>query len=300
MKLKTFDNQLEIAEIYPLLQNLKEGYRWDYREIYSSTEKWRGKKISFPIISLASPNRGRAMWIISGIHGNEPAGPNAIAINAETIEKLGIIMPVVLLPLCNPHGYYKRYRYPNQKTWLPNGNNRSVGDSEYYLPDLKDTSKQRASAFSCPEAKAITSKVLELATEYPPLMVIDLHEDDIADKGYIYCSGTNPTLMGKVSAKIIKILISNNIPIRMSGKTRFNEPVCNGIAAMSSDGSIDELLSAKKIIIRHKIHTGPAAECVIVVETPATIPLGRRIKAHSAIILALIHLSQSIINLSSR
>jgi hypothetical protein len=37
------------------------------------------KKIALPIIALRTPKKGKALWVISGIHGEEPAGPNAIS-----------------------------------------------------------------------------------------------------------------------------------------------------------------------------------------------------------------------------
>jgi hypothetical protein len=76
-----------------------------------------GTTVELPIIALRSPRSGDAMWILSGIHSEEPAGPNAIAEAIDDIAALGERLPVVLVPLCNPHGYARNWRYLNTPIW---------------------------------------------------------------------------------------------------------------------------------------------------------------------------------------
>lgn len=221
-------------------------------------------------------HRGEAMWIISGIHGEEPAGPNAIARALDSIVTIAASgVPVVLVPLCNPNAYRNNWRYPNtaERDWRKGG--YSVGDAEHLLPGLDDGTRPRSSGPPGPETRALTEFVLSLAQAYPPRLVLDLHEDELSTTGgYIYSQGSraddNP-----VGAEIIELLLASGIPIRRSGKTRFDEPVVDGVISRDDhgqpirDGSIDELLAATQVFVDGVKVPGPAAPTVIVVETPA-------------------------------
>jgi hypothetical protein len=298
MATKSF-HRLQIQEIYSALDTLKDS-GWHSEVVYSPKELWKGKEISFPIRAYYTKKKGSALWIISGIHGEEPAGPCAIAKSIDVIKKLGEEIPIVLLPLCNPHGYYKNFRYPNQKKWAEHEQNQSVGDSEFYLPDFIKPSKPRANKPSCPESRALISKVLELAKKYPTVVSVDLHEDNLLNAGYVYYYGTDYGLMKKVSVYVLNILDKNSIKINMGGITRFNEPIVNGAvinsplsANMPKDGSTDELLSSKKIIVNSRVVRGPSSKVSVVVETPAkSLPLNARINAHSAVIRSLGRISK--------
>lgn len=245
------------------------------------TQNWRSETLyrypnSLAIRSWRTENKGPAIWILAGLHGEEPAGPNAIATNIEVFKDLNDAgIPVVLIPLGNPMGYRNNWRYPNtaDRDWRKGG--YSVGDSEYLLPDLKDSSKPRAANSVGPEAVALTAFVLRTAKEYPPQLVLDLHEDELSrDGGYIYSQGIraddNP-----IGLEIVRILQQAGIPLRLDGNTRFDEPIRAGVISRDADGmpirdgSIDELLASREIITREIKTRGPSAKTVIVVETPA-------------------------------
>ena len=92
---------------------------------------------------------GEALWIIAGIHGEEPAGPNAIARALDSIVDLAASgVPVVLIPLGNPKAYRNNWRYPNtaERDWRKGG--YSVGDAEHLLPSLDDGTRP-ATASRC-------------------------------------------------------------------------------------------------------------------------------------------------------
>ena len=77
--------------------------------------------------------------MLSGIHGEEPAGPNAIAANLASLTQLADAgVPIVVIPLANPKAYRHNWRYPNtpERDWKKGGG-YSVGDAEYLLPDLE-------------------------------------------------------------------------------------------------------------------------------------------------------------------
>ena len=243
-----------------------------------------GTSAALPIIALRSPASGPAVWILAGIHGEEPAGPNAIASAIDDIARFGAGRPVVLLPLLNPQGYARNWRYLNVAVYSETIDGQSVGDSSHLLPDVKEPGRPRAAAASSPEADAITAYILRLQKDYPVVRSIDLHEDNLIDEGYVYSQGVEGE-NDALAIEAVGVLRENGVPIRMEGKTRFDEPIVGGIVGPVIDSSIDELMSASQVILDTVPEPGPAAHTVLVFETPAAaLPLERRIGAHAALI----------------
>jgi len=219
---------------------------------------------------------GPALWVLSGIHGEEPAGPNAIARELEAVvafARSGV--PVVILPLCNPKAYRHNWRYPNtaERDWKKGG--YSVGDAEYLLPDLEQGLTPRDTQAAGPETRALTQFVLRLVERYPPKLVLDLHEDELSTEGgYIYSQGRHADA-NPVGAAVGELLQASGIPLRRSGQTRFGETIVDGVISRDDrggpirDGSIDELFAATDVFVDGRKRRGPTAESVIVVETPA-------------------------------
>ncbi len=237
-----------------------------------------------PVIALRSPAAGPAIWILAGVHGEEPAGPNAIAATIDDIAKLGAHRPVVLMPLLNPQGYARNWRYLNTPTYSADVEGHSVGDSSHFLPSAEDAAKARAPAASSPEADAITAYVLRRQAEYPTVISIDLHEDNLINEGYVYSQGTEGA-KDELAVTAVNVLREGGVPIKMSGKTRFDEPVERGIIGPVTDSSIDELLSARSVVVGGTAKPGPAAMTVLVLETPAAVlPLAQRVAAHAALL----------------
>jgi hypothetical protein len=269
-------------------------------ESLSSTHGWLADTVyAYPddrdlaLRAWRTGHEGEALWILAGIHGEEPAGPNAIAGNLASIIKLAESgVPVVVVPLCNPKAYRNNWRYPNtpERDWRKGG--YSVGDAEYLLPALEDGTRPRAAAPPGPETRALTEFVLQLAKAYPPRLVLDLHEDELSTEGgYLYSQG-NHAGHDPVGAEIIRVLQASGIPIRQSGRTRFDEPIVAGVVSRDDrgqpirDGSIDELLASREVFVAGRKVAGPAARTVIVVETPAFAGsrLDLRVAAHGAVV----------------
>jgi hypothetical protein len=243
-----------------------------------------GTTAPLPIVALHSPVAGPAVWLLAGIHGEEPAGPNAIAETIDDIARLGEKRPVVLLPLLNPQGYARNWRYLNVPVYSESIDGHSVGDSSHLLPSAEDPGRPRAAAASSPEADAITAFILRLTKDYPPLVSIDLHEDNLIDEGYVYSQGVEGE-NDVLAIAAVGVLRDNGVPIRMAGKTRFDETIAGGIVGPVVDGSIDELMSALRVRVDGEELPGPAARTVLVFETPAAaLPLARRVDAHAALI----------------
>jgi hypothetical protein len=267
----TSDGRSALPELMGRFDALAQTHGWLPDTIYT----YPGSK-ELAIRSWRTPRRGAALWLLSGIHGEEPAGPNAISRNLPSLVALANSgVPVVLIPLCNPKAYRSNWRYPNtpERDWHKGG--YSVGDAEHLLPDLANGSRPRAAAPPGPETKALTHYVLQLARDYPPVLVLDLHEDELSTQGgYIYSQGSHAD-ENPVGAEIVRLLLANGIPLRKSGNTRFGEPIVDGVISRDDkgqpirDGSIDELFAATEIYVDGKRIRGPAASTVIVVETPA-------------------------------
>lgn len=282
------DGRMPLDQLYSRFASLSTDHGWQTDTVYAYPDDDR-----LPVLSWRTPLKGKAIWILAGIHGEEPAGPNAIAHTLENISALADAgVPIVLLPMCNPKAYSKNWRYPDtpERDWRKGGH--SVGDAEYLLPDLNAGDAPRTPKPAGPDSEALTSYALRLSESYPPLLVLDLHEDELSTEGgYIYFQGSvsknNP-----VGSEIIHLLRSSGIPIRLSGKTRFGEPVEDGMVSRDDqglpirDGSIDELFASTHVFRNGKKIAGPAAPAVFVVETPAFSGsnLVQRVAAHSAIL----------------
>jgi hypothetical protein len=267
----TQDGRMPQAQLFKAVATgLGEG--WQRDTVYAYPDD-----ASMAVNAWRTRQTGPALWILSGVHGEESAGPNAIARNIAVIAELAEAgIPIVLIPISNPKAYRNNWRYPNtaERDWK-SGGGYSVGDSEYLLPDLESGTKPRAGRIAGPETLALTSYVLTHARTYPPALVLDLHEDELSvDGGYIYSQGKQADA-NPVGSEIVKALQSAGIKLRMSGNTRFGEPIVAGVISRDDkgdpirDGSIDELLAADTVFIDGIARSGPAAKTVIVVETPA-------------------------------
>jgi APA family basic amino acid/polyamine antiporter len=267
----TADGRSTIAQLTSRFESLATDHGWHQETIYA----YSGRE-GLAIRAWRTPQRGKALWVLAGIHGEEPAGPNAIADSLDSLVELAASgVPVVVIPLCNPTAYRNNWRYPNtaERDWRKGG--YSVGDAEYLLPDIQTGARPRAAAPPGPDTRALTEFVLRLAESYPPQLVLDLHEDELStDGGYIYSQGSDAA-GDPVGAEIIRLLQASGIPIRTSGRTRFDEPIVGGVISRDDkglpirDGSIDELLASPEVLVDGRKIRGPGAPTVIVVETPA-------------------------------
>ena len=113
---------------------------------------------------------------------------------------------------------------------------------------------------------------------------VDLHEDNLIDEGYVYSQGADgardPLASGAVS-----VLREHGVPIKMTGRTRFDEPIADGIIGPVTDSSVDELMSAREVVVDGRARPGPGAATVLVLETPAAaLPLEQRVAAQAALL----------------
>jgi hypothetical protein len=285
----TADGRMPHALIMDRFAELATRHGWQQDEIYAYEND-----PTLHVRAWRTAAKGPALWILAGIHGEEPAGPNAIARQLAKVAELAERgVPVVVIPLCNPKAYRHNWRYPNtaERDWRKGGG-YSVADSSYLLPDLDAGNAPREPGAAGPETRALTQYALRTARDYPPRLVLDLHEDELSrEGGYIYSQGVQADA-NPVGARIVQLLQAAGIPLRTSGQTRFGETIVDGVISRDDkggpirDGSIDELLAATDVFVDgHKVR-GPSGAIVIVVETPAFegSQFERRVAAHAAVV----------------
>ncbi len=282
------DGRASVFELNKRYDELESKYGFKKEPVYMVDIETTKGPIEVAVYCYKSAQIGPALWLLSGVHGEEPAGPNAIALNIDFLGQLGQETPFVVFPLLNPKGYYRSYRYPDEIRNHHKGH--SVSDSEHYLPDPKDPTHPRLPSPSSEIADKVSKFVLDAITDYPPILTDDHHEDESLKRSYIYSQGSKAG-GDEVAKKAISILKESGIPIQKDGFTRFGESVQEGIVVGKDgqpikDGSIDELLgNADKIIVDDRVIEKPIARTSLVIETPVIeIPLVKRIKAHSNIL----------------
>lgn len=280
--MKTFpkDGRKSLLELYRRYDKLKQA-GWT-RELICLMDK------KLPIYAYLSPktrsiNPKPAFWILAGIHGEEPAGPNALAENVDKLIQYSLNgMPIVLAPLLNPLGYCRDNRYFDLHRDGEPGH--SVTDSEHMLPDLEDPTKNRQAKPSNIYAKAVLKWTDKTVKSYPPRIVVDHHEDEVDRSGvqfvdsgstYSYACG-NEKVVAPLCKVITAILKKNNFPIQESGVTRFGEKIINGFVLNTHDGSIDEFLALRGALAAFVIETTRDDE--------KNIPLKQRVAVHTEII----------------
>ena len=193
-------------------------------------------------------------------------------------------IPIVFIPMCNPLGYFRNWRYSNEYRDYQMGT--SVGDSEHLL--FNEDYHPRRIMPACDEADQLTKAVLKNINPRPPILSMDFHEDEDSRGSntfsYIYSQGK----MGvddPIAKMVVQILTGNNILLQQNGVTRFGDTIVDGIVNASKDGSIDELLASNVIYKNNSMILKHPAKTVIVVETPSVgVPLEKRVIAHLEII----------------
>jgi len=273
-EIKTYskDNRIRLDKIYSKLSKLN-AKLWDKEIIFIEGDD----NYLLQVLGFKTKKKGKALYLIAGIHGEEPAGVNAIAKNVFFLNGLARKIPIVLIPLANPKGYRRNWRYPNQKNYSKNKQYFSVGDSEPFLIGRK---KKKISN----QAKLLNHFIIDSIKTHPPILSLNFHEDQSKTGAYIFSHGKLGS-NDPIARKIVRILKKRGFKFYKKSKTRFNEPITEGVVANIPDNSIDELLSSKQIILNNRKIKGPSSKSVIVIETNTIgIPLKKRVEAHSKIL----------------
>src|SRR5258708_3580838 len=153
---------------------------WKREIVYEQRVDIDGRNETLPIYAYVfDPTKdGKpkySFWIIGGVHGEEPAGPNAFAQSIDVFTDLSRSgIPIVFIPLQNPEGYLKDSRYfdSNQTT-----DGHSVTDCDHVLCDIKDKDMPRVSEPNNIYAESNLKWVTKKIKDFIPLLIMDHHED---------------------------------------------------------------------------------------------------------------------------
>lgn len=236
------DKRLSIPLLYKNFSQLCDA-GWQSMPI--SNQKIDGIRVPIYGFDSGQENQPIDYIVIANIHGDEPAGSNALADYIDKLIAMGKNKRAILLPLCNPWGYYHNEYYNPEK--------KSVTDSEYFL--------QRTKNLPCQEAQDIISFLIQLGGQITnQALVLDLHEDadykekekedthlfvhikNISEDDYTFVE--NHPIIGKILAimrektQLIEQGITHPDPI-----TKVSKEIRNGVAINHPDGSVDELLA---------------------------------------------------------
>lgn len=289
------DGRMSVADLLRAYKSLGEGEDPLFEVKKVVDQRWSEEvgPVSYPIIRISSAIRGPALWLLAGVHGEEPAGPNAIAQKIAVLQELVLSeIPVVVYPLLNPAGYAHDWRYFDARR----GKGTTAADPDHVLPVDTRGVRTHVNAPRSIYAHALINDMVSLSHSYPPRLVIDLHEDedlgpeDHPDKNpYIYVHGRKAH-HSLVAREVCEILKREGAVLRHEGRTRFGEEIHDGVVHGGLDRSVDDFLTREEIILtdesghRRRV-PGPNAELAVVVETRIdAIPLENRIHCHASVI----------------
>lgn len=214
------------------------------RKYFSIKEIGRAGK--YPMYSILLKGKGKIKVLLStGTHGDEPAGPEALArFLKKDVSKLLKSFEFLIFPCINPYGYEKGTRTNGKRMDI----NRSFDDKE------------------TEESKLIkkTIKGMRFA------LFVDFHEDWEYKGFYLYELSKNKYFGKSVIAGVKKV-----IPINMK-RIIDGRPAKKGlIVPVLEQPDIGEKPFPRFAFKHHTNH-------IITLETPSTLKLEKRVNAHLA------------------
>lgn len=257
-----YRGEREIGELQLKHEELSLKFGFTKQEIYKMDE--RGENYS--AWAFISHKRGQSIWVISGIHGEETAGPLAIADGIQLIAQIAEEIPVVVMPLLNPFGMDRDWRYFNEPRDYNKGS--SVGDMSHVMIDFL-TGKKWAEKPENRYAEALAIASASIANTHSPQVMFDHHEDEMASGGYIYPLGSN---QDEEMAEMILLKMSQFLPITDREKTRFGEEIMGGVVKAEPSSSFDDFIVQNL-----------RAKAAFTIETPTWPSIGIRVQAHLAV-----------------
>ena len=205
------------------------------------------------LIEPAKKNKGKSILVVSGLHGDEQAGPFGVLRYLERVgENTLDSVNISLIPLLNPTGFRKRTR-DNQ--WGEQTNrgyckSKKISREGVLLKDSVDLLKNAAKDG-----------------------LITLHEDPEAKSCYIYM------YKGKKSEELGDILIGVDrmfFDQRRLSKEPGGEKIVNGIAWDCEDNSFEDWMNEQGVPI------------VATTETPGAVDFEERVQANTMLLSAFV------------
>jgi hypothetical protein len=234
---------------------------------------------NLPIFTLENRATGMAVYLIAGIHGEEPAGPIAIANMVEKIRTFDF--PIIILPVANPWGYKNNWRLINAASEDYDG--ATIWGAEHHMAHPEIPDRPWFNTPICHQALTFTTHLLKLSRKYAPVLVIDLHENHTDNASYVYSHGRSG-IDDPVALAVERIIAKNAPPFNGHANIEgSNAQIINGIIAIR-DGSATCMMAEKRIYSNKRWISGPNTQSVIVAETDAKLPLTERVQRHESVI----------------
>lgn len=240
-----------------------------------------GRFAKLPVYAYLSPVEGKAIHIISGVHGRlEEACPLAIAEEVGSLGKFGQRHPTVIIPILNYDGYVNNLRYPN----IPgkHHNLTSVGDFDtYVLRDEQRIFVPRKQKPLLPYIDDIAEGLLAIFSTHPPEIELDYHKDYTGTLTHHFSSGPlrQHDPVAQLEARLTEEKL--DIPLRYRhdknsiGREEKGGTLNRGVVFIRW-GDLEDFYAAHLIRNRQGIIIpGPKADVAIAIELPTH--LGKRI-----------------------
>jgi hypothetical protein len=296
--IKTYDldGRLPIETLWAKYDKLVTSGLFDKELIYQMNgQDSEGKTVSVPTYAYKSKITGSSIWIFAGIHGEEPAGSQAVADEVDNLVQMAKSgTPMVIVPLANGLGYVKDWRYQNKPRAEDHRNEgHSVGDMDHLTGINNEASNKYA--------KIMGEWILKTVMDYPPVILVNLHEDELEpdsgkahpESSYSFSCGSNSELLDNYAKKICEILKKRGFPLVETGYTDRDEKIINGFIKNIHDGSIDELLTNFGLVIGFIIETTRSDK------DGKTYQLNNRVDTHREILKLLPEMWQKVMEQSS-
>lgn len=286
------DGRKPLWELLSRFNDLESRFGFQKTQIYEIPVKTRtGEDIIIPIdyyLSPAAVEGQEMLMLMAGIHGEEPAPPIAVANQINSLGSLGQNIPLGIAPLINPAGYVKNWRFHDMPFSLER---RNITDSRHLLPNRDSPSNPMLDHPVHGFAADVMNVLDALNWLHPFRLFVDLHEDALLEAGYLYSQGRMAD-RDPVALRAMQLMAAAGVKLKPDGTTRFpGERIRNGLVfdektgGPVSDGSVDQWAAANTVYRYGIWAPKPAAQTVIVPETPANenLSLADRVRAHEAI-----------------
>lgn len=258
-----YSRQQQLSQIFSCFDQLL-STRWQKVPLYTPP-----LLLSFAYISPMQ-NHNYSLIIDAGIHGNETSPIIALTNTVQRLNYLSEQIHLIVIPVANPSGFIKNIRYIDSNE--PVSNTQSVGDMghlmAWYEGDiLHDISPQPNNEY----CNQLGKFGLQMQQTFQIKHCFDLHEDDtpyLPPGGYMYPIAN----LTRTQIQFLSQLYSkHNISLITNQKTRFNEPIQNGLVHSLPNASFPEIFTSQGA-------TG------VTLETTTQLPIALRINFYESVV----------------
>ncbi|MEK7565977.1 MAG: hypothetical protein AAB506_02950, partial [Patescibacteria group bacterium] len=274
---------------------LAQKHGWDKHLLFEQVVLLKNRPPKLvPIFYYHTPQPGPSVWIQACLHGyKEQTGPMVLSEEVNTLAQIGKDIPMVVIGLFNAN-YVKNKRYPDALSRHSNSHTSLCDFDHHVLSKKYKSPRPRKERAANPYCEVLGIRLLKILEDFPALISLALHDDFAYSyekagygKTHIYSDGQMGT-SDPVAKRCVEVLANSGINLRMNTNSQAKERTVGGISTMSN-GSFENFLAAKKLIVNGRLVEGPQVPICITIETPIRernhrISIDRRLAAQAAII----------------